>query len=244
MSIMDAHYTPGGSTRMAFLADHGVRRLHWIDYSDNPGFDRIAGWTTGLSRSRKACGPVLKAAAKAARKNGVEFIADFKVLDLGFNQRPIPFRKKDSVIGFDGLTSSAIPEMTKHPEAFLQANPAWTRKPSAPVVEIAFYSQTPLPAITPKDVTLRKSKDNVAYSSPISGLRVTTRRVRRPHARWDPADQCKRPARKPAGNFAFRIFPVEPFSAWPCPVFLPLKTAVFVWSNSPAGRISHRLIST
>ena len=189
MMVLKRHYTPASlDAEMRALKDWGVNRLHWIDYSNYPAFWAMPIWKKQYAATVKACGDLLAAACRAARKHKVELVPDFKLFDLSFTARGGTANQKDSLPGLDAPDLLCIPEMMGHEDAFLQTNPAWRRKPAFPIHTLRFFSREPLPAIKPGDLLISESPDNITYRKVrVNPAGVTVRKIGRPNRRWTPA---------------------------------------------------------
>ncbi len=169
----------------------GIQRVHWIDYSNWPslwlGQDGMRYWGPNYPKTVKHCGDLLTAASASARKQGLEFIVDFKTFDLGFNcfTEPKAFKKSTAFETLEKRWSVVIPEIAAARGATWAANPAWRREANFPVTKVVFYSDEPLPELKPGSVTVMASADNVTFTKVKATVKTGT--VARPHERWTPA---------------------------------------------------------
>ena len=216
MVVVNRHYTPASlDAEMRTLKDWGVNRLHWIDYSNYPAFWAMPFWNKQYAATVKACGDLLAAACRAARKHKVELVPDFKVFDLSFTAREGTKKQRDSVPGLDGPAVLCVREMMGHEDAFLQTNPAWRRKAAFPIHTLRFYSREPLPGIAPRDLQITGSPDNVTYQKVrVDPAKVSVRQVNRPNRRWTPAGTEPEPGRHTSWMIEVRGLAInQPFVA-------------------------------
>jgi len=187
MMICNRAYTPEGlDAEMRALGHWGVRRLHWIDYSNFPSFwRRLPLWRDNYPATLRACGEdVLAAVCRAARKRRIELVPDFKPFDLSFLVHGGDSGGKGVLPGFDGARIAVIPEMLDSPDAFMQTNPAWRRAASFPIHTLRLFSTGRLP--DPRGLRVSQSADNITYKRVRVG-RVVVKKVSRPNRRWTPA---------------------------------------------------------
>lgn len=195
-------YTPRRLERqMAQIRACGVTRLYWIDYPDYPDFpsfwDSCAVTRHALDTFKACGGDLLKTAARASKRQGMEFIGVFKPFDLGFSFST-PGKRSEALRR--GLTKDidqrwlvVMPEIAAHPEWTVQANPAWQKRTRFPVTRIRLYSEEAMARVSKGRFTLWTSKDNkrfTRYGGPLSLKQGT---VQRPHHRWTPAGKQPEP---------------------------------------------------
>jgi|GEM_PF-987025 len=210
MCVIANHYTPTMFDReFAACKSLGLHRIHWIEYGDWPSFwtgasDTARIWAEGYKRTVKACGDYLTAACKAAHRNDLQLVADFKTFDIGMNcfSTDKPYRKSSAREKLDQNYSAVIPEIAAAQGATWQANPAWQRKPNLPVTRVVLYSDTPIDRIKKDAVKVLVSKDNRNYTV-LRGATVKTGECQRPHQRWTPAGNV--PGRGRARNWYLEI---------------------------------------
>ncbi len=194
MMLAGGPYTPDTLHReMRTLKAWGVGRLHWIDYSRFPAFWSRPLWGVNHRKAERACGgDLLAAACRAAKRNQIELVADFKLFDLGFATAwasPARFPAKEGLLPFvKGQPVRGLPEKVGNEDAIMQTHPAGRRETAFPIRTLRLYSCEPLPEIRPAHVRLFGSSDNVHYA-PLSrrGLRIAVREIRRDNLRWTPA---------------------------------------------------------
>jgi hypothetical protein len=189
MVVVNRHYTPASlDAEMQAIKGWGVDRLHWIDYSNYPSFWAMRIWDKQAAKTFKACGNLLEAACRAARKNKIELVPDFKVFDLSFVARPETPRQKDTLPGFDGSDILCIPEMPGREEAFIQTNPVWRRRAEFPIRTLRLFSLEPLPKIETAGIRISESADNVSYRPiPTGKSKIVVKKTNRANRRWTPA---------------------------------------------------------
>lgn len=189
MMICNQAYTPEAlDSEMGALRKWGIHRLHWIDYSNYPAFWAARLWDKNYAATEKACGILLDAACRAAKKHKVELVPDFKLFDLGFTARENGPREKKALPFVEGLKIKGIPEMSGNEDAFMQTNPAWRREVVYPIKTLRLYSMEPLPKLKAPDIRLFRSADNADYQ-PLrcKSLKAEVHEIARPNRRWTPA---------------------------------------------------------
>jgi hypothetical protein len=169
----------------------GIQRCHWIEYSNWPSFWEGPAlgtyWGKEYAKTVKHVGNYTQAACASAHRLGIEFIADLKTFDLGFNSyfTEKPFKKSSSWEVLEQKYSSCVPEIAAHPELTMQTNPAWRRKPNLPVGKVVFYSDVEFPAVKAGKVKVYASADNKKFTQIKATVKTGT--VNRQHQRWTPA---------------------------------------------------------
>lgn len=195
MVMKPCPYTPEllGS-ELGMLRDWGVDRFHWIDNTGYPAPGRHH-----YRQSVKNCGDILGAVAKAARRSGVELIADFKLYDISYLVEP-----RDSTIRrahpvFDG--SFCLPfmdEMLTTPGIYMSTRSEWVGQPALPVRVMRFYSLDPIHRTDAGAFVIGQSSDNRTYL-PVdqSGLNIRVRKVQRPNLSFHPSGVRATDGRQP-----------------------------------------------
>jgi hypothetical protein len=169
----------------------GVQRAHWIDYTNWPslwlGKDGMGFWGNNYTKSVKHCGDLVTAACAAAKRQGMEFVVDFKTFDIGFNcfTESKPFKKSTAYETLEKKWSAVVPEIAAARGATWAGNPAWRREPNLPVTKVVLYSDEELPKLKPGSVTVLVSADNVKFTKVKATVKTGT--VTRGHERWTPA---------------------------------------------------------
>lgn len=186
MVICNHAYTPQSlDAEMAGLSNLGVARLHWIDFLNFPGFWSMPGWRRNYEKSVKNCGDLLAAACKAARRNGVELIPDFKIFDLSFPARDGTTWKKHRIKREGAVDLLCIPEMMEAQDAFLQMRPDWHRTTKLPIQTLRIFSVASIDSGA--SVQLSQSSDNRLFD--LVRLRkntVSIKKILRSNLRWSP----------------------------------------------------------
>lgn len=186
MVVVNRGYTLKSlDAEMAGLSSLGIRRLHWIDYSNFPAFWALPLWDKNARDTQKNCGDLLPAACTAARRHGIELVPDFKIFDLSFPSRVGTPKQRDKIAREGTSDLLCIPEMLNAKDAFMQTNPAWRRELALPIRTLRIFSLEPFSADAV--LSLSQSKDNLTYT-PVKlrkGM-AAPRKVRRPNLRWSP----------------------------------------------------------
>jgi len=188
MVVINRSYTPESlDAEMRGVRSWGVRRLHWIDYSNYPAFWAMPLWLKQYAETVRNCGDLLEAACKAAKKNGVELVPDFKIFDLSFTAREGTKKQPHSFPLPGSEDVLVIPEMVDAADGFMQTNPAWRRAPSFPIQQLRIFSDTDIPEEAAGSLRILQSADNIHYA-PVRLKRgcVSVKQVRRPNRRWSP----------------------------------------------------------
>ncbi len=229
MVVINRHYTPASlDAEMRAIKSWGINRLHWVDYSNFPAFWAIPLWAKQYAATTRACGELLGAACRAARRHKVGLVPDFKLFDLSFPARPGTPAQRDAFPQLGGSPVLCIPEMIGKEEAFMQTNPAWHKDPAFPIHTLRLFSIEPLPKLKAEDIHLRQSRDNITYSRVAdSSVRVTVKKLRRANGRWTPAGIVPEPGTHEAWMIELRGLSLgQPFLSLEIP--------------KVAGRLFHR----
>ncbi len=191
-------YTPEGlDAEMRALRSWGVGRVHWIIYEEMPAFFAWPRWREHYLQTFKACPDLTRSGVEAAHAHGLEFVADFKLFDLGSSILSCDPSLPGVLKNCDGSHFGGIPEMVGHEEAFMQSNPAWKRKFCFPIKRLRLFSRNPIPEVAASQVSLFVSDDNVRYRQiSMEDCRVNVREQERENLGWTPAG-----ARPECGTF-------------------------------------------
>jgi len=190
-TLIPEPYTPASlDAEMKTLKHWGFTRAEWIDYSNGPAFWERDLWKKNYYTTIANCPDLMREAATAAHRNGLEYMADVKLLDLSYQNFGVTSKLPGTLENWDGWSIVGVPEMEGQEEAFMQSNPAWRKTVQFPIRKIRFYSSTEIPAIRAKDLVISVSKSNKSYTTlKQRSFRVRVDRVRRQHRRWEP-DGC------------------------------------------------------
>jgi len=187
-NVVNNFYTPQRMDKeWQLLSGLGVERIHWLDYSNFPGIWKWRHWSEYSVRSIQECGDLFRVAARLARKNGLEIVGLLKPFDLGFNDPTMLEGRSGMVAGLEQRPLTAIPEIERHQEWTMQANPEWSRATEFPVTALRFFSQKPIPTLRSGDIQLWVSADNRKYTKYRGAFTIHQESVSRPHHRWTPA---------------------------------------------------------
>jgi hypothetical protein len=158
----------------AFLRDHGVSRVYWLDYpsrhqhGDYIGSKTVAHRADNHRRTHEAFGgDVMPAACTLAHDLGLHFLTICKPYDL----------------------NDFVSIHRDRPDLWFQRNPAWMQpwQPSDTPFDVALYADNDAPlAFDPGSIAVWTSDDNNAYRR-LDGIDVSTDAVERPRYRLTPA---------------------------------------------------------
>lgn len=231
------YYTPSRlDEEMAAWSRWGVERMYWIDSGLG---DKTKSRSPLVRKSYRACGDLLASMVSASKANGIEPWAVFKTFDLAINDSR-SFRGAASGRGGvrdleNGLVSGPG-DLLSAQQATMHADDAWQTEPSEPVRTLRFYSQTTIPQINAKQVSLLVSDDNKSYRPYKGKWQVRQGKMSRPHACWTPAGkqqdegQDKGQQKKQQVNDYIELTGLQLTELY-----------VVVQMNVPEARLSHRV---
>ncbi len=189
MCIIGRPYTPDRlQGEMKFLRERGVSRLSWIDYAGEVPLAPELAWAHDWRASHRACGgEPLRAAAKAAAKERVELVADYKLFDFVLTKYTSHKAGPGWIRLLENLHASCAAGLVDKTDWFVRSNAQWHRPRRYPLRVLRFYSRKPLPAYSEGALELFTSVDNHRFQPYRGTFTAKVERIRRPHASWSPA---------------------------------------------------------
>ncbi len=183
-------YTPASlHAQLSTLRQWGVTRLNWIDYpapAEAPAFWIAVCNQTNAIKSYKSCGDLLLASSVICDKLGMDCVATIKPFEQGFDLPHDYPLGSDAVLNSDQNPVSLYPRMALALDGTCRSNPAWHTPITFPIKQLTFYSDTPVPHLTRKDIKLFTSKNNRKYAPYAGPLKVTVEHRSVPHLTWSP----------------------------------------------------------
>jgi hypothetical protein len=187
-NVIPNHYTPERLRQeVRMLADWGIRRLDWLDYSDFPGLWDARLWGTGAVLTFRHCGDLLRLAVQVAKEHGLEFFGLLKPFDIGFNGPGELVRRAGMVRDIENRPLMVVPPIARHQEWTMRAHPEWCLRPAPPITSLRLFSNQPFRRLSPKDIRLWTSQDNRTFQRCRRGFVIRQGVLDRPHCRWSPA---------------------------------------------------------
>jgi hypothetical protein len=215
------HYTPARIHReLSMWKSYGANRVNWIEYGPisgwpslySPAFWQISGpwkkqFLQRVADTKRYCDDTLRAAAKSAKRLGMEIFAVFKPFDLGFNAAEAENDGRSCVMDVENRWKCAHPDIAAHPEFTMRAHPDWLRRAVFPIRRLSLWSEKPIESFDASQLSIWTSSDNRHFTKYRGLMRVRTEMVQRPHQRWTPAGKIVEKSR--AKNWRIELSDLE-----------------------------------